>query len=79
MTRSKLQNKNLKSESKKSILGIDDQGLIHISRFKKNIYIFFFIDEEEKNDLDNSRLKPPNPFSQSMNGGDKVIILKYLV
>ena len=30
MTRSKLQNKNLKSKSKKSILGLDDQGLIQI-------------------------------------------------
>ena len=39
------------------------------------MHILFTDDEEEKNDLDNSRLKPPNPFSQSMNG-DKVIILK---
>ena len=39
------------------------------------MHILFTDDEEEKNDLDNSKLKPPNPFSQSMNG-DKVIILK---
>ena len=40
--------------------------------------ILFTDDEEEKNDLDNSRLKPPNPFSQSMNG-DKVIISKIIL
>ena len=32
MTRSKLQKKNLKSESKKSILGLDDQGLNNASK-----------------------------------------------
>ena len=30
MTRSKLQNKNIKSESKKLILGLDDQGLNYV-------------------------------------------------
>ena len=51
MTRSKLQNKNLKSESKKSILGLDDQG--HKVRCTKiclnNSTITFVTPKVEKN------------------------------